>query len=638
MSSATLTSLAMLKVNIDQERDYLDYLHPFILQVLCDHTPDPVTDSAVCNHIRTDFGLEIPERAVQIVLKRMARKLPLTRQHGVYRITKELPNPEIGADKAEAERHIRAVVDNLVSFSKDTPRPIITEDQAVQAICDFLAEFNIPCLRAYLRGTAIPTVEKHDNALIVLVSKYVLSIQETAPQLFDSLMILVTGHMLANALLCPDLEQAPKMYKRVTFYLDTPLLVRCLGLEGDAKQTAVENLIKLLRNLEATLATFSHTRDELDRVIHGASNYLDSPDGRGSIVMEARNAGTTKSDLLILAGQIDEKLKTAGIEVVNTPHHDADFQIDESVFEEVLNDEISYLNPRAKQDDINSVRSIYVLRTGKSPRNVELAEAVLVTSNSAFARAAFEFGKDHEKSREVSSVITDFSLANMAWLKAPLGAPTLPMTEVIAFSYAALQPSNGLLDKYLAEIEKLEQQGKITEHDHQLLRSSEIAQRELMNLTLGEEKALTEQSVTETLNRVVSEIKKEESEKYQAEKAAHHKTQEELASERARTQSVQSLLFWRCHRQANGFARIVSSVVGLLLVVALITGSGLTTTYPVFGWVLATSTAVLIVATLGNLVFGATVLVLHRWVHARCLSWLLKRESVSTGFQFKKEE
>ncbi len=638
MSSATLTSLAMLKVNVDQGLDYLDYLRPFILQVLCDHNPDPVTDSAVCNHIRTDFGLELPERAVQIVLKRMARKLPLTRQHGVYRITGELPNPEIGTDKAEAEKHIRAVVDNLVSFSKDTPRPIIFEGEAVQAICDFLAEFNIPCLRAYLRGTAIPTVEKHDNALIVLVSKYVLSIQKTDPKLFDSFMVLVTGHMLANALLCPDLKQAPKMYKRVTFYFDTPLLVRRLGLEGSAKQAAIENLIKLLRNLEATVATFSHSRDELARVLHGASNYLDSPDGRGAIVMEARSAGTTKSDLLMLAGQIDEKLKATGVEVINTPQYDADFQIDESAFEEVLNDEISYLNPRAKKDDINSVRSIYVLRSGKSPRNIEHAEAVLVTSNSGFAQAAFEYGKDHETSREVSSVITDFSLANMAWLKAPLGAPTLPMTEVIAFSYAALQPSSGLLDKYMTEIERLEKQGKITERDHQLLRSSEMAQRELMNLTLGEESALTEQTVTETLNRVVSEIKKEESEKYQTEKAAHHKTQEELASERARTQSVQSQLYWRCHRRANGFARIVSSVVGLLLVVGLIAGSGLTTTHPVLGWVLATATAVLIVATLANLVFGATVIVLHRWVQTRFLSWLLKRESVSTGLDFEKEE
>ena len=207
----------------------------------------------------------------------------------------------------------------------------------------------------------------HDNALIVLVSKYVLSIQEADPERFKSFLVVVTGHMLANALLCPDLQQAPKTYRGITFYFDTPLLVRCLGLEGRAKQEAVENLITLLRNLGARLATFSHSLDELDRVIRGASDYVDSPKGRGAIVMEARKTGTTKSDLLVIVGQIDEKLKTSGIEVIQTPGYDeTDLQIDEKAFEDILKDEVSYHNPRAREDDINSVRSIYVLRSGDS--------------------------------------------------------------------------------------------------------------------------------------------------------------------------------------------------------------------------------------------------------------------------------
>lgn len=635
MSSATLTSLAMLKVNVDQGRDYLDYLRPFILQVLCDHRPHPVTDAVVRDHIRNDFGLEIPERAVQMVLKRLSRQHPLARKQGVYRITGELPNPEIATEKADAGRHIRAVVSGLKEFSKETARPIASDDEAVQAICSFLAEFNIPCLRAYLRGTAIPTIEKHDDALIVLVSKYVLSIQTTDPERFESFLVVVKGHMLANALLCPDLQQAPKTYKGVTFYFDTPLLVRRLGLEGEAKQAAVESLITLLRTLGARVAAFSHSRDELERVIRGASDWVDSPNGRGAIVMQARKAGTTKSDLLVVAGQVDEKLAAADIDVVRTPRYVKDFQIDEKAFEGALTDEVSYHNPRAKEDDINSVRSIYVLRSGNTPRNVEHAKAVLVTSNSGFARAAFEYGKGHEETREVSSVITDFSLANMAWLKAPLGAPELPMTEVIAFSYAALQPSKGLLDKYLGEIEKLEKEGTITERDHQVLRSSDVARRELMNLTLGEEDALTDQTVTEALSRVTTEIKKEESEKYQAEQASHRKTQQELAAERAEKQSVQKRLYWRCHGKATGCAWAVSIILGAMILVGLAAGIGLTASSPIIGWILVAGTGVLILATLGNLFLGTTVKGLHGWVHARCLTWFLRRESASTGLDLE---
>jgi hypothetical protein len=167
-SVETLTSLAILKVNIDAGGDYLDYLRPFILQVLVDHKPDPVTDAIVREHVRAQFGLDIPARAVQIVLKRISRVQPLKRDMGVYRITGSIPNPGIAVEKARAEQHIQRVVSGLMEFSKESGNPVSTDDEAVTAICSFLAQFSIHCLRAYLRGTAIPTVEGSQHSQIVL--------------------------------------------------------------------------------------------------------------------------------------------------------------------------------------------------------------------------------------------------------------------------------------------------------------------------------------------------------------------------------------------------------------------------------------------------------------------------------------
>lgn len=631
MSSETLTSLAMLKVNVDQGKDYLDYLRPFILQVLVDQKPDPVTDRVVQGHLRTQFGLEIPDRAVQVVLKRLSRSHPLTKEAGVYRITGALPNPDIAAAKSNANRHIQAVVSGLMEFSKGTAKPIATTEEAVTAICAFLAQFNIPCLRAYLRGTAIPTIEGDHHVHIVLVSEYVLHLQQSDPERFESFLIVVQGHMLANALLCPDLQSAPKTYKGVTFYLDTPLLVRRLGLEGEPRKAAIENLIGLLHNLGASVATFLHSRQELERVIKGAADHLDAPNGRGSIVLEARRSGRTRSDLLVLAGQIDEKLSEGGIEVKKTPRYIADFQIDETAFEKVLQDEVSYFNPRAKEDDTNSVRSIYVLRAGIAPSKVENSKAVLVSSNSGFARAAFEYGQRHEESREVSSVITDFSLANMAWLKAPMGAPSLPTIEILAFSYAALQPSKELLSKYLTEIDKLEKQGKITERDHQLLRSSTLAQEELMRLTLGDEDALSEETVTETLRRVSTEIKKEETEKLSAEQIAHQKTQDDLVSARAERKKVQERLYWRCRRRARCWSWAISTCIAFLLLGGIAAGVGLKSSSPVFGWILIIGAALLTVAGAIDVFVGFSVKEMHTKLEERLRTWFLTREAQSTG-------
>ena len=621
----------MLKVHVDRGQDYLDYLRPFILQVLVAHTPDRVTDAIVRDLIRADFGLEIPDRAVQVVLKRLSRQYPLKKVDGVYRITGELPDPRIGTEKAKAIRHINAVVAGLCEFSKGTAKPIGSPDEAVTAICAFLTQFNIPCLRAYLRGTAIPTIAGQQHPQIILVSTYVLALQNTDPECFESFLVVVKGHMLANALLCPDLQNAPKSYKGVTFYLDTPLLVRQLGLEGEPKQAAVNSLVALLLNLGATVATFSHLRDELERVITGAAQHIESADGRGAIVMDARRRGTTRSDLLVLTGQIDDKLKDARIDVLSTPQYNEDFQIDETAFEKALGDEVSYLNPRAKEHDVNSVRSIYVLRASISPTIVERSKATVVTSNAGFSRAAFQYGQRHEASRDVSSVITDFSLANMAWLKAPLGATAVPMTELLAFSYAALQPSKELLEKYLSEIEKLEKQGKITERDHQLLRSSQLAQSELMNLTLGEEDALTEQTVAETLKRVTEEIKKEESDQYRMERAAHQETQEQLAEQRTIKTLVQERLYWRCRWRSTVCAWCASTIIAALLTGGLAASVGLRSNNPILGWLLVAASGVLILLSLGNLIFGTSIRHLHEEVRSHCLAWLISREAAATG-------
>ena len=634
VSTETLTSLAMLKVHVDQQQDYLDYLRPFVLQSLVVHKPDPVKDVVVQELIRTDFGLEIPARAVQIVLKRLSRQYSLKRDHGVYRINGELPDPRIESKKAAAGRHIQAVLSGLIAFSKDTPKPIASEDEAVTAICSFLTQFNIPCLRAYLRGTAIPTIEGQHQTQIVLVGKYVLTLQDTDPERFESFLIVLTGHMLANALLCPDLKDAPRSYKHGTFYLDTPLLVRWLGLEGEPRQAAVKSLVALLRRLGGTVATFSHLRDELESVIKGAANYVESRNGRGTVVAEARRRGTTRSDLLVLAGRLDDALEDARIEIRNTPRYIEKFQIDETAFENVLGDEVSYFNPRAKEIDINSVRSIYVLRAGTSVAMLERAKAVLVTSNGGFARAAFEYGKKHIESREVSSVITDFSLANMAWLKAPLGAPGVPMRELVAFSYAALEPPPGLLEKYLSEIDRLEGQGKITARDHQLLRSSQVASVELMNLTLGEENALTEQTVTETLKRVTEEIQEEESKKYESERAAHEKTRKDLAEQRIVGERIQKRLYWRCQRQAAVCAWCVSAVVGLTLAVGLMAGVGLQSNNGIVGWMLFATSGIVAVGTFVNFIFGTSVRSIHKRVQDRFLAWCIRRKSAETGLDF----
>ena len=624
MTTDTLTSLAILKVNIDQGRDYLDYLRPFILQVLVDSNLDRISDSAVTERIKQEFGLAIPSRTVQIVLRRLCREKYLKREYGVY-IPIKIPDPGLNIARAQARQKIQETITGLVEYAKQQSYLRIDEARATSAICSFLSKFDVSCLRMYLQGTTIPDISGSREADVILVGKYVLHLQEMDTNLLKSFMVVVQGHMLANALLCPDLKSSTT-YRGVTFYLDTPLLIQQLGLEGAKKKKAVEELTDLLKSLDGRISIFSHSRDELGRVLDGAAAKIDAPDGRGGIVLEARRQGTTKSDLLLLATTVDEELLKKGIQLRRTPEYEARYQIDEEEFGHTLEDEVSYFNDQAKAYDINSVRSIYVLRGGACPISVEKSKAILVTSNTAFAKAAWEYGRRHEASKEVSSVISDFSLANIAWLKAPMGASSLPMAEAIAFSYAAVQPSSGLIGKFLMEIDKLRESGEVSPRQHQLLRGSPSVYDDLMNLTLGDDAALTQESIHEMLERVESEILSEKNQELVAEKLAHRETQEKLQSLIHQEQKRNARIYWRCQRIATLITIVLISVISIPVLKSLVMDANFWLQFVTGKTMELFGSIAYLVANALSLFFGVTVLMLYRRVQKKILGWLLRRE------------
>ena len=631
MHTSTLTSLAILRVTIDHGGDYLSYLQPLLLQVLVDERPELITTEVVRNHILNKFGLVLPAATVQLVLKRITRRHPIKREHGVYQIRGPLPDPRLISRQQEAELQIKSVVSCLYEYSQATATPLSDLDDAEEAVCAFLSQFDVTCLRAYLQRTAIPPLQGDHGRDIVLVSSYVKQINETDTKQFDNFQVLMQGHMLANALLCPNLAEAPRTYQSVTFYLDTPLVLDLLGLDAESKQKATHELIELLQELGGNVAIFSHTRSEVTRVLRAAADQLEKPEhssDRG-VVAAARRRRVTRSDMLLFVELLDEKLSEAGLAVMSNPLYREEHQIDEASFEEILSAAIRYVNPRARQDDINSVRSIYAIRGNHAPTLLERSRAVLVTSNADFASAAWDYGQRHESSRAVSSVITNFSLANTSWLKSPMKALSIPRTQMLAFAFAAMEPTEEWLSKFMTEIDRLQAMGAISERDHQLLRSSPLVHDELMYLTLGEDTSLNSETITDTLSRVSDEIRGEESEKLSRETRAHSETREALSLERSAREVMIGRVVKRCERTA-GIIATSCSAMGFVLVLLVLTGGLIQRAEsPTIAWTFVSVSLMATIFEILSLTFGSSIRGLHALVNQFARQWLLRRQGAA---------
>jgi hypothetical protein len=576
----TLTSLAILKVDIDEKQsDYLSYLVNFAIHILKKYEFDLINEDTVTPFFASEFGLNIPKRATHMVLRRMVHKGYLTKKDEIFSITPKLPVISIDEKRSAIQRNIEMVYKALIEFASKEFKITWTTDEATNNLSGFIAKFGVDCLRAYIFNTALPDVPKTGPQSLFIVSKFICSSHDENSQIFENIVVLVKGHMYANALLCPDLESLQRNFEKVIFYLDTPLVLNILGLQGINSKGLVDELVNLVKNLKGKFAIFEHTFDEIHNIITAEQANLDNPKAEGNIVKKMRLSGFTRSDLIIFSGSLQEKINEKGIEIRPTPKYDIRYQISEEELQKAIENKTTYRNPRALKYDINSIRSIYVLRKGKVVSRLEDAGSVFVTSNSALTGAAFEVGQKHNSTREVSSAITDYSLANVSWLKAPLGAPELPTKQMIATCYAAMEPSGSLWERYLTEIDRLEKAKIISADDHAILRLSPIATQELMNLTQGVESGLTGGRVSEILRRVKDKLVIDKKLEIDQERQEHSKTKHERDSAVSQNNAINVKIYWFSIFLSDIISKVFAFLLFVILFAIVIISPYVTTDY-----------------------------------------------------------
>jgi hypothetical protein len=652
LAKNALVTVAILKVDFDTNRDFLAHFVPLVEHVLVQEGLDAfaVEQAAAC--LEDAFGLNIPTGVVGTLLKRLVQQGKLAKGHGVYTRTQVGLGDGFESKLQEARRRQKHAVDTLIDFVSRKFGKQWDEARALSVLVSYLGRFSIECLRSLEMGSALPEFPSVEGSDLFMVNAFVIEAQQRDQVSFENISMFVKGYMLSNALLCPDVGAIGRKFDRVVFYLDTPLVLRLLGLEGETRQKAVTEVIRLVRSLGGGFAVFSHTGQEVERVIQWAERHLDTPNARSHVVQEMRRAGKTQSDLAIVRNRMDKWYVSQQIRVERTPDHEIRFHIDEALLQDAILDEMNYGNDRAIDYDVDSIRSVYSLRRGREPARVEDAVAVLVTSNDTLARVAREFGRKERSSREVSSVITDFGLANYAWLKSPSGAPHLPLIEMNAVAYAAMEPPPHLWQKYLQELDRLGATGEFTADDLAVLRYSGRAQRELMDLTQGNEDDLSEVTIKTILDRIDRDHAEDREKVLAAERARHEAmlgekdqalqvANDAIASGQSmidrlveRRRDQRRMVEAQCDTQGKLAANIATTCVSCLLITAyvlvLVNWSWLESQFgPIpkaVHWVTVfLATLVLAVATFFNWGWGVSVVSLRGWLTCRLGAWLLAR-------------
>lgn len=560
----SLVSIAMLKVRYDlKQQDFLDYLRPYVSHVL-PPKGERVQSADVAFAIKREFGLSIPIQVLERLLSRLHKQKALTKVDGALYVDKITTDPDLEQRRAKAAADIASVINGFKTHCKERFDRTPSDDDAVLTLSAFIGKFSVECLRSFMMSSTLPSVPS-TGTTDVLAASFINQAAQAGGQAWEEIKTLFKSVLLANAFTSPDVDLATSKFRGLSFYFDTQLILALLGLHGEYDQKKTTELIKQIKGLEGSCFVFEHTIDETRAVLKYAETNLDSSEHTNRAIRQLRQDGKKRSDVVMLATKVEEDLKLFGVRTRATPKYDERYQIDESALEWCLDEDIGHMNEKALLHDINSVRSIYVLRSGTAPRKIEDAKAIFVTANFGFAKAADNFSRKYEISREVSPVVSDFSLANICWLKRPAQADDLITLELLASTEAALSPSSSEWQACLDECEKLRKQGRISQDQEALVRESLVAQDDYVTLTKGTGNSFGPEIALELIRRAEERIAEPLRRTVDQAQAQTLKAIADLDTQTRSITAVDGIRAQRVDRSANALACVVGFIVGALL-------------------------------------------------------------------------
>lgn len=595
MATQTAISLAVLQVNWDErKKDYLDNFVPMIAECVRLQRNEVVSMGPLKTDIESRFGLNIPASAVNTILRRLRRDGYIYTKDGIYyRNNKTLSSLNFREVQQTVIRMHDSLISDMTAYCKEEFDLDWSREDAENNLLACLKENDLQIISAFTTGTLIPDTVSSTKAGKYYCALYVRHLEKTMSGSLDYLKKLVEGHMLANAIFLPDPMRPSQHFHNTKIFFDTSFLVFALGYAGEARAAPCTELLQMLYETGAELCCFPHTVAEITGVLESCSHRIqrgELTDVFGTIeYFIERNY--SDSDIQVLINRLRTSLESLRVTVHDKPPYEPKYVIDEDALGKALEEEINYRNQQARDRDIDSISAIMRLRHITDYNFIEDCRALFITTNKAVARVSRTFFHSHTQNAFIPPCITDYSLTNLLWLKRPLKMPDLPMKRIIADCYAALQPDERLIRAYLSKIDKLEKEREITEDEVFMLRCSLEARHALMELTAGDEEALTNVTIQELLQiakeKLLAKQRAEIETQAQQEikgiaherdeykwlatdqskklKKATWKIQELTASERTRNEHI--IL------RSRKISRFIAYLIGSLLILGLILGS-----------------------------------------------------------------
>lgn len=525
-NTKALTSLALMETNL-LSNDYLSTFLPFLASLTSKKDYSVIEIGTIVQDFKEEFGIGIPRAPMKSILSRAAAQgLIEIRQDGrYYPVKSEIIKISFASQVKESQLEIDNIINSFQIFVKENYDLEIERNDVVDIFINFLDEYSPNTISGEYYDDNIQITA---NRYLYLMGEFIQQSVKMNSSIFKIIAKLSMAYLIATALTFDEpVDGRLDELSGITLYLDTPIILRLLGLQTEELERSYKEMFETFKSLlNADFKIFQHTLDEVSGIIEDCSRWIENPSYNPCYANPAllnfvrRNYSKTEVDLY--CSSLVEKLEAINVFVDEYDFYgfnDKSQQMNSKVFEQKLieaykKNNINYdeiKNAASIQYDVHSIENIVKLWGRKSSRSYSKLGNIFITSNSTLAYVCRKYSKDYwwDDKNHKSPCITDYYLGTMLWLSTPAEKiENVSKLKLLADCSAATTLSREVMEKFAYALEKLKQDKGIKNQDFLLLRRYAYEKKYLQNLTLNEENAFKDDTIDEILANIKLEIQK----------------------------------------------------------------------------------------------------------------------------------
>lgn len=360
--------------------------------------------------------------------------------------------------------------------------------------------------------------------------EFVLQLESSDPELFKFVASLSYSSVLMDATFFVAKRKNRASYSSLNVFLDTPVVLALLGLDGEERVSAVRYVVNQLKGVGCSLSIFMHNLEEVERIIKGVEHHVRVGDfayyRANRVGKSFFNKRFNAAQITLFRLKIVEKLSKENVRIFDGAK--ALERVDSQQLQDVAdaikaNYEKKWVGPEndlsdsSVEIDARSLCAVLRLRNSNVGSMIATSQQIMISLNdslSAVARNLYNGPRNH-----VPPCVSADLFGAVLWMEQPESFIDYKAHRLLSDCALLMKPTQAMIKRLADELKTVAQHSSMSEDDLALLQASSAVDGALMESIRCDVANINASTPRDVCDRIRNMIKEEVSGELRREQA-----------------------------------------------------------------------------------------------------------------------